>query len=100
MLVVIRELSVTGLRAIAISEGVVIAAGEGGKVKTFLAAVGMFGLLVHHPYWLDFGVGGAVIDFHRIGLILTYFSVAFSLASGVGYVAGFVRAVRSRPTSS
>ena len=96
LLIIIRELSITGLRAIAISEGVVIAAGEGGKLKTFLGAVGMFGLLVHHPYWIDFGFADAVIDFHRVGLLLTYFSVAFSLASGVGYVAKFVQAVRTR----
>jgi CDP-diacylglycerol--glycerol-3-phosphate 3-phosphatidyltransferase len=99
LLVVIRELSITGLRAIAMSEGVVIAAGKGGKVKTFLASVGMVGLLVNHPYWMDFGFAGAVIDFHRVGLILTYLSVAFSLTSGAGYVVDFVRVVRSRPSS-
>jgi CDP-diacylglycerol--glycerol-3-phosphate 3-phosphatidyltransferase len=97
MIVLVRELSITGLRAIAMSEGVVIDAKEGGKLKTVFGTVGMCGLLLHYPY---------VINFHPfvetelrtglIGLWVTFFSVAFSLTSGFGYIRGFLRAVRAR----
>ncbi|MEO1174078.1 MAG: CDP-diacylglycerol--glycerol-3-phosphate 3-phosphatidyltransferase, partial [Myxococcota bacterium] len=81
MLVLIRELSITGLRAIASSEGVVIAAGQGGKIKTVFGTVGMILLIVHYPYRVDFGFVEATIDFHRVGLWLTYISLAYSLTS-------------------
>jgi CDP-diacylglycerol--glycerol-3-phosphate 3-phosphatidyltransferase len=96
MIVVAREISVTGLRAIAVSEGVVIAAGEGGKMKTTLATVGMVGLLLHYPYLLNFGFFTAMIDLHRAGLWVTYFSVFFAVTSGLDYMLGFFRAMSSR----
>ncbi|MDP7038069.1 MAG: CDP-diacylglycerol--glycerol-3-phosphate 3-phosphatidyltransferase, partial [Myxococcota bacterium] len=48
MIALTRELAVTGLRGIAAAEGLVIAAGEGGKVKTVFACIGMVMLLVHY----------------------------------------------------
>jgi CDP-diacylglycerol--glycerol-3-phosphate 3-phosphatidyltransferase len=96
MIVVAREIAITGLRAIAISEGVVIAAGEGGKMKTTLATVGMVGLLLHYPYLLNFGFFTTMIDLHRAGLWVTYFSVFFAVTSGFDYMLGFVRAMNER----
>jgi CDP-diacylglycerol--glycerol-3-phosphate 3-phosphatidyltransferase len=96
MVVLARELAITGLRGIAASDGVVIAAGEGGKMKTSLATVGMVGLLIHYPYLINFGLFNAMIDMHRAGLWLTYVSVAFSLTSGFEYCVGFGRALRAR----
>ena len=96
MIVVARELAITGLRAIAASEGIVIAAGEGGKMKTTLATIGTIGLLLHYPYLINFGPFAAMIDMHRTGLWVTYFSVAFSLSSAAEYIVGFSRALKSR----
>ena len=45
-----RELAVTGLRAIASQEGYVIAAGAGGKAKAALQMVGIGFVLVHFKY--------------------------------------------------
>ena len=100
LVVLVRELTITGLRAIAMSEGIVIAAGEGGKLKTFFGTVGMFALLVHYPYLINFGFSTSVVDFHRLGLWVTYLSVAFSLVSAFEYLRHFLRSVKGVAASS
>ncbi len=92
MIVLARELSITGLRGIAASDGVVIPAGEGGKMKTTLATIGIVALLLHYPYEVDFGFFAVMIDMHRVGLWVTYISVAFALVSAAQYCLGFGRA--------
>jgi len=57
-----RELAVTGLRAIASQQGLVIAAGAGGKAKTALQSVGIVFLLVHFRY--EILLFGYDLDFH------------------------------------
>ncbi len=99
MVVLGRELSITGLRAIAMSEGIVIAAKEGGKLKTVFGTVGMCGLLLHYPYLINFGPVSTIVNAHVVGLWLTFFSVAFSVTSGLGYMRGFISANRARQTS-
>jgi len=96
MIILTREFAVTGLRAIAASEGVVIAAGGGGKAKTSFATVGVVGLLIHYPYLINFGFTHATIDMHRTGLWLTYLSAGFAVTSGIDYIAGFAKALRAK----
>ncbi len=96
MVVLIRELSITGLRAIASSEGVVIAAGQGGKMKTVFGTIGMILLILHYPYLVSFGFTSVTLDFHRLGLWLTFLSVAYSLTSAVSYVRGFAKALEEQ----
>ncbi|MCC7386645.1 MAG: CDP-diacylglycerol--glycerol-3-phosphate 3-phosphatidyltransferase [Deltaproteobacteria bacterium] len=87
-----REMTVTSLRSIAATEGLVIAARDLGKKKTAFQMVGLWALLVHYPYPIE--LFDAPIDFHRLGLGFIYISVFFSLLSAWDYFAGFVRAVR------
>lgn len=94
--VLVRELSITGLRAIAAGEGIVIAAGEGGKVKTAFANIGMVCLIAHYTYIVDFGFLVAPVSLHTVGLWVTYLSVAFAWTSGIGYVRGFLKALALR----
>ncbi len=49
VLLMSRELAVTGLRAIASQEGLVIAAGTSGKIKTVMQLAGIALLLAHCP---------------------------------------------------
>lgn len=99
MVVLIRELSITGLRAIAVGEGVVIAAGEGGKMKTTFATIGMTLLLAHYPYVIQFGFAAVQINFHLVGLWVTYISVALSVWSGIGYIRGFAAGLNAKPAT-
>lgn len=93
VVLIARDLAITGLRSIASAEGLVIAASEGGKIKTALQFVGILLLLIHFSYPL-LGTDLAPIDFHRTGLVILYISMAMSLLSAFGYVRLFVRAVR------
>lgn len=92
-----RELAITGLRGIAVAEGIVIPAGSGGKVKTTLATAGMACLLFHYPYLIHLGFGQYVVDAGKAGLALTYLSIVFSITSALGYVQNFLRARKASP---
>lgn len=96
ILIIARELSITSLRVIAMSEGVVIAAGQGGKDKTALQMVGLLFLIVNHPYMMHFGFASMRVDFHGVGLVLLYLSVFFAITSAGEYIKLFVEAVEKK----
>ncbi len=82
-----RELSITGLRSVAASEGVVISAGQEGKTKTALQMIGIIALLLGHPYPLSYlGLDLGVVDVPAMGRALIYLSLVFSLTSAFQYV--------------
>ncbi|MEZ4462278.1 MAG: CDP-diacylglycerol--glycerol-3-phosphate 3-phosphatidyltransferase [bacterium] len=95
-IILAREVSITSLRALAGSEGLVIAAGEGGKLKTALQMVGLIGLLVHYTYEVDWLFVTLRVNFHIIGFWVLCISVLFSLGSAWEYLMGFVRAIEGR----
>jgi CDP-diacylglycerol--glycerol-3-phosphate 3-phosphatidyltransferase len=89
VVMIARDLAVNGLRSIASAEGLVIAASEGGKVKTAFQLVAIMLLLIHFRYpALGLGV---TIDYHRVGTIVLYISLGMSLVSGADYLRKFVR---------
>jgi CDP-diacylglycerol---glycerol-3-phosphate 3-phosphatidyltransferase len=96
IVILARELSITSLRVIAMSEGVVIAAGQGGKEKTALQMVALLLLILHHRYELDFGFLKVTADLHTVGLLLIYLSVFFALTSAGEYIKLFVDAVEAK----
>lgn len=89
-----RELSITVLRSLAVTYGLVIAAGRAGKTKTALQNVGIAFLLLHFPYrilFLDF-----TLDCHKVGLYLIYISLVMSVWSAGEYIRFFVRAAEEK----
>lgn len=94
--VLVRELAITGLRAIASAEGVVIAADRGGKLKTIFATGGMVFLLIHYRTIVGIGSFVTIVDFHLVGLGLTYISLFYSIRSAVDYLRGFQQALTER----
>ncbi|RKH53423.1 CDP-diacylglycerol--glycerol-3-phosphate 3-phosphatidyltransferase [Corallococcus sp. AB049A] len=85
-----REFIVTGLRTIAASEGMVIAAGQEGKWKTSLQLVGIISLCVHYVHPLDLGFRTVTVDYNQVGKVLVYLSGAFSVWSAVVYFRAFL----------
>lgn len=77
VLIVGRELAVTGLRAMATSEGIVLAAEELGKYKTIFQMLALHGLLLHYTF---FG-----IDFFAGGMYFLWPSLVLSLWSAIDY---------------
>lgn len=98
ILILAREFAVTGLRTIAMSEGIVIAAGQEGKYKTAIQLAGIVFLLLHYRYPVDFMAFVVEVDSNKVGLALVYLSLFFSLWSAVKYFYGFLEAVYRKPT--
>ncbi len=97
VLLLAREFSVTALRGVAASEGVVIAAGQEGKTKTALQMLGIILLLAGYPYHMSyFGIDFGVVDFIHVGQALVYLSLVFSVASATQYVRLFAAAVEAK----
>jgi CDP-diacylglycerol--glycerol-3-phosphate 3-phosphatidyltransferase len=97
VLLLSRELTVNGLRSIAASEGVVIAAGQEGKTKTALQMIGIIALVLGYPYHLTYvGIDLGVVDVIHVGRALVYLSLVFSLASAAQYIRLFGAAVEAK----
>ena len=86
LIIVCRELIITGLRAIAIDEGIVMAADRYGKLKTVLQICAIIPLILNYPF---FG-----INLHLIGLIFLYLSMFMALYSCYNYCRKFIFAFR------
>jgi CDP-diacylglycerol--glycerol-3-phosphate 3-phosphatidyltransferase len=76
-LILAREFAVTGLRAVAAAEGLVIGASALGKVKTITQMTAVFILLLPPPSFTWFA--------REPGLILLYLSAFLTLWSGAAY---------------
>jgi CDP-diacylglycerol--glycerol-3-phosphate 3-phosphatidyltransferase len=97
VLLLAREISVTGLRSVAASEGVVIGAGQEGKTKTALQMIGIVALVLGYPYHLSYlGIDLGAVDMVNVGRLLVYLSLLFSFASAAQYVRLFAAAVEAK----
>ena len=76
ILFIFREFAISGLRLVAASKGVVLAAGNLGKIKTTLQDIALPFMMVSH-LWLPFRI---------VGVVLLYASLVMSLWSGWDYV--------------
>jgi CDP-diacylglycerol---glycerol-3-phosphate 3-phosphatidyltransferase len=85
-----REFIVSGLRTIAASEGMVIAAGQEGKWKTSFQLTGIISLCIHYRHPLDLIWVTYPVDFNLVGKVLIYLSMVFSIWSAGGYFRSFL----------
>jgi CDP-diacylglycerol--glycerol-3-phosphate 3-phosphatidyltransferase len=83
MVIIARELAVTGLRAVAAERGVVISASWLGKLKTILQVAAVFALIAADP-------APVAVD------VLVYVAVAVTLISGADYFLGLRRRLDER----
>jgi CDP-diacylglycerol--glycerol-3-phosphate 3-phosphatidyltransferase len=82
ILILARELWVTGLRGMAATRGIVMAAGPAAKWKTVFQMIAIVFLLLHEAY---FSVLGFRILCQNIGNILLLLSIFFSIWSALNY---------------
>jgi CDP-diacylglycerol--glycerol-3-phosphate 3-phosphatidyltransferase len=87
VIIIAREFIVTGLRVVALSKDIVIAAELGGKLKTTTQMAAIIALIIG---WRDF-LG--LIDFYDVGTVLLWISIVLSIVSGVQYVVIFWRKI-------
>jgi len=76
-IIIVRELFITGLRTVAVSEGLSVKASWSGKIKTVAQMIAIGFLLMHWPY----------------GSALLWFAVFLTLYSGLEYLWGFKKAI-------
>ena len=72
-IIIVRELFITGLRTVAISEGIDVSASWAGKVKTVAQMIAIGFLLMHWPF----------------GDILLWIAVVLTIYSGAEYLVSF-----------
>ncbi len=77
IIIIGRELVVTGLRAMAADQGVVIAADKYGKIKTIMQTLSLLLLTLHYE-WFGFNPV-------PLGQVLLYIALAVTIFSGVNY---------------
>jgi CDP-diacylglycerol--glycerol-3-phosphate 3-phosphatidyltransferase len=99
VVLIARDLAINGLRSVASAQGLVIAASDGGKIKTAFQLVAIMMLLIHFRYPV-LGTNIQPIDYHRVGLIVLYLSTAVSVMSGAQYLRDFFHAVLRQPRPS
>jgi CDP-diacylglycerol--glycerol-3-phosphate 3-phosphatidyltransferase len=78
-----REIAITGLRGIASTAGVVMAAERGGKIKMWIQFFAILFLLIDGYPWLE------------MGQILLVISVVAAMSSAIQYVLRFLRGLPS-----
>ncbi len=97
VLIIGREFLVSGLRAIAASEGMTIDASEIGKLKTVIQIVSVVAAILAHRwnYWVWFPSfhGGFVIAVHLIAVTAIYWMTCVSVISAVDYFVAFWRKI-------
>lgn len=96
ILLLSREFIVTGLRQVAASEGLVIAAGQEGKWKTALQLVAIVALCIHYTHPVFLVVGWYDVNFNIVGKLLVYLSTAFSVWSAGVYFQAFLNRLGQR----
>ena len=88
VMVLAREIWVTGLRGVAAAKGVVVAAGNAGKVKSVLQMVAIVFLLLHDARFSIFGIR---LTCQVFGLYLLFLSIAFSYWAATEYSVTILR---------
>jgi len=81
LIIISREMAITGLRAIAASEGSVIQSSKLGKFKTIFQVVAILALALHYEYY--------DINMHSVGMVFLWIALVLTLWSGWNYLKQF-----------
>ncbi|MCX5894724.1 MAG: CDP-diacylglycerol--glycerol-3-phosphate 3-phosphatidyltransferase [Proteobacteria bacterium] len=93
-----REILVTGLRVVAVTDGVVISASKLGKYKTAFQTVSVICLLIHYEYHIITESPHFAVDFHQVGMALLWIALVITVWSGIDYYRKFFRQVFYKTT--
>jgi CDP-diacylglycerol---glycerol-3-phosphate 3-phosphatidyltransferase len=92
VVLVSREILVTGLRAVAASRGRIVGAEELGKYKMALQSIALHGLLIHYTYYH--------VDFFAGGMFLLWIAMVLTVWSGVDYFIKLWSMIAPRPRAT
>lgn len=90
-----REMIVTGLRSIASSDGIVIAASDLGKYKTIFQMTAIPGLMLHYDFYWFFGLEWSLfhVNMHNVGTFYFWISFILAIWSGADYLFKFFKVI-------
>ena len=96
ILIAVRELGITVMRAFFLRRGVVVSANQAGKLKTFMQMVALGTLLIPWAHFTAMSEAneGWVVLLIRLGQIFAGVALALTLYSGFMYVIDGVRLMR------
>jgi CDP-diacylglycerol--glycerol-3-phosphate 3-phosphatidyltransferase len=88
LIILSREIIITGLRSIASSEGIV-------KFKTIFQIVAILALLLHYDYNWFFGIQHPYlyVNMHNVGIFYLWIATILTIWSGVDYLAKFIKVI-------
>jgi len=85
IVIVGREIAITGLRGIAVSQGIIISASTLGKYKTVFEMASISCLILNGSYFS--------INFRSIGLALLWVALGIAVISGIDYFKKFLKTI-------
>jgi CDP-diacylglycerol---glycerol-3-phosphate 3-phosphatidyltransferase len=90
-----REIIITGLRGLASTEGIIIPASNLGKFKTIFQIVAILGLLLHYNYHWFFGIENSYfyVSMHNVGIFYLWIATGITIWSGIDYLVKFTRII-------
>ncbi len=93
LIILSREIIITGLRSIASSEGIVIPASDLGKFKTIFQIVAILCLLLHYDYYWFFGFRSQYlyVNMHNAGMFYLWIATIMTIWSGTDYLIKFFK---------
>jgi CDP-diacylglycerol--glycerol-3-phosphate 3-phosphatidyltransferase len=83
IVIVGREIAITGLRGIAVSQDIIISASTLGKYKTVFESASIFFLILNGSYF--------AINFRPIGIALLWVALVIAVISGVDYFRKYLK---------
>lgn len=97
ILIAMRELGITAMRAFFLRRGVVVSANQAGKLKTFMQMVALGTLLIPWAHFVAMNEAneGWVVMLIRLGQVFAGIALALTLYSGVMYVIDGARLMRA-----
>lgn len=85
IVIVGREIAVTGLRGIAVSQDIVISASALGKYKTVFEVASITFLIFNGNLFS--------IDFHQVGMVFLWVAMGIAVISGINYFKTFLKSI-------
>ena len=85
IVIVGREIAITGLRGIAVSQGIIISASALGKYKTVFEAASVFFLILNGSY--------SFLSFRPIGMFFLWVALGIAVVSGVDYFRKYLKSI-------
>ncbi|MFH2011413.1 MAG: CDP-diacylglycerol--glycerol-3-phosphate 3-phosphatidyltransferase [Pseudomonadota bacterium] len=87
VVIISREIAITGLRGVTAIEGILISASNLGKYKTIFQDTALISLLLHYEY--------LNVDLHTVGMFFLWVALIVTIWSGYDYFYRFFNKIKS-----